>query len=98
MTGATVSGHCQRYKGVVEEAEDGGNASEKAGNWPVVPGTAGPAGLRAVPGPNVPLEVGNGLLEGAKGEAGAAARQVGGQGPGVEEGPAVRKLKVNFFS
>lgn len=41
-TGATVSGHCQRYKGVVEEAEDGGNASEKAGNWPVVPGTAGP--------------------------------------------------------
>lgn len=29
---------------------------------------------------------------------GIAAGQVGGQGPGVEEGPAVRKLKVNFFS
>ena len=26
----------------MEEAEDGGNASEKVGNWPVVPGTAGP--------------------------------------------------------
>ena len=26
----------------MEEVEDGGNASEKAGNWPVAPGTAGP--------------------------------------------------------